>query len=181
MIIGKQVRLRAIEREDLPKFVLWLNDPEVIRGLQLNVPLSFTQEQAWFDGLRGRPIEEYPLGIEIETSEGWTLIGNIGLNRIEWKERSAEVGIFIGDKRYWSQGFGRQAMILMLRHAFKNLGLNRVFLRAHETNPRAIHSYEKAGFVNEGKLRQAHFEEGKFIDVLLMSVLRSEWQDVESV
>lgn len=181
MIIGKQVRLRAIEREDLTKFVQWLNDPEVIRGLLLTVPLSFTQEQAWFDGLRSRPTEEHPLGIEIETSEGWSLIGNIGLNRIEWKERSAEVGIFIGDKRYWSQGFGRQTMVLMLRHAFNNLGLNRVFLRVHETNPRAIHSYEKAGFVHEARLRQAHFEEGRFIDVLLMSVLRAEWQDDQAV
>lgn len=179
MILGKQVRLRAIEREDLPKFVQWLNDPEVIRGLLLNVPLSLTQEGAWFEGLRGRPVEEHPLGIEIETSEGWRLIGNIGLNRIDWKERSAEVGIFIGDKRYWSQGFGRRAMILMLRHAFNNLGLHRVFLRVHDTNPRAIHSYEKAGFIHEGRMRQAHFEEGKFIDVLFMSVLRPEWQDEE--
>ncbi len=73
MIIGKHVRLRAIEREDIPKFVEWLNDPEVIRGLLLAVPLSFSQEQAWFDGLRSRPTEEHPLGIEIETSEGWVL------------------------------------------------------------------------------------------------------------
>lgn len=181
MIIGKQVRLRAIEREDLPRFVEWLNDPEVIRGLLINVPLSLNQEQAWFDGLRSRPAEEHPLGIEIETAEGWSLIGNVGLNRVDWKDRAAEVGIFIGDKRCWSQGYGRQAMQLMLRHAFNNLGLNRVFLRVHETNPRAIHSYEKAGFVHEGRMRQAHFEDGKFIDVLFMSVLRCEWQDDETV
>ncbi len=181
MLLGNQVRLRAIEREDLPKFVQWLNDPEVLQGLMINVPMSLAQEQGWFDNLRTQPVEEHPLGIEIKTSEGWSLIGNISLHALSWKERQAEVGIFIGDKRYWSQGYGRQAMVLMLRHAFNHLGLNRVYLRVYETNPRAVHSYEKAGFVLEGRMRQAHFQEGKFVDVLLMSVLSSEWQDDATV
>ena len=181
MIIGKRTRLRGIEREDIPRYVEWLNDPEVIQGLSLSVPLSMMQEQSWFDDLRNRPNEEHPLGIEIQTPGGWTMIGNISLMKIEWKERQAEVGIFIGDKRYWSQGFGRDAMVLMLRYAFNSLGLNRVYLRVFETNPRAIHSYEKAGFVHEGRLRQAHFQDGRFVDVLIMSALSSEWQNQDSV
>jgi RimJ/RimL family protein N-acetyltransferase len=100
---------------------------------------------------------------------------------INWKNRSAEVGIFIGDKRYWNQGYGRDAMVLMLRHAFYNLGLNRVSLRVYVTNPRAVHCYEKAGFVLEGRMRQAQFKDGKFIDVLLMSALASEWQNIDLV
>jgi diamine N-acetyltransferase len=181
MIIGKRTRLRGIEREDVPRFVEWFNDPEVVQGISLVVPLSMAQEQNWFDNLRGKPLEEHPLGIEIQTPAGWTLIGDISLMNIDWKDRLAEVGIVIGDKRYWSQGYGRDAMVLMLRHAFYRLGLNRVYLRVYETNPRAIHSYEKAGFTHEGRMRQARFQEGKFIDVLLMSALRSEWQDPDFV
>jgi len=181
MILGKRTRLRGIEREDLPRFVEWLNDPEVLRGLMVVVPLSMAQEQNWFDAMRSRPVEEHPLGIEIDTPEGWLLIGNIGMMNIDWRSRQAEVGIFIGDKRYWNQGYGRDAMVLMLRHAFFSLGLNRVYLRVYETNPRAAHSYQKAGFVLEGRQRQGHFQDGKFIDVLLMSVLRSEWQDNDQV
>ncbi len=181
MIIGKRVRLRGIEKSDLPRFVEWLNDPEVNRGLSLVVPLSTPQEESWFEGLKNKPIDEHPLGIEVQTPKGWLLVGNLSLMNIDWRNRLAEVGIFIGEKRYWSQGYGRDAMVLMLRHAFFNLGLNRVFLRVFETNPRAVHSYEKAGFVHEGRMRQAQYQDGKFIDVLLMSVLHAEWQDQDSV
>jgi RimJ/RimL family protein N-acetyltransferase len=181
MIIGKRTRLRGIEREDLPRFVEWLNDPEVIHGLLLGTPLSMAQEQSWFDGMRSRPVEEHPLGIEVQTPTGWQLIGNLGLVHIDWKTRQAEVGIFIGDKGFWNQGYGRDAMVLLLRYAFNNLGLNRVWLRVYETNPCAMHSYLKAGFVLEGRQRQGHFQDGKFIDVLLMSALRCEWQDNEQV
>ena len=181
MILGKRVRLRGIEREDLPRYVEWLNDPEVLHGLMLASPLSMAQEQGWFDNMLSRPVEEHPLGIEVFTPGGWILIGNLSLMNIDWKSRHAEVGIFIGDKRYWNQGYGRDAMVLMLRHAFRNLGLHRVYLRVYETNPRAVHSYEKAGFVHEGRQRQAQFKDGKFIDVLMMSAIVPDWQDIESV
>ena len=68
----------------------------------------------------------------------------------------------------------------MLKHGFKELNLNRIFLRVYEINLRGIRSYEKAGFKQEGRLRQDRFMDGKYIDVLLMSVLRSEWKEVES-
>jgi diamine N-acetyltransferase len=181
MILGKRVRLRAIERDDLPKFVQWLNDPEVIRGLALHTPMSMDQEQSWFDAMRSHPADEQPLGIEIHSGEGWVHIGNLSLNKINWVDREAEVGIVIGDKRYWSQGYGREAMILLLRYGFYTLGLNRIFLRVYATNPRAIRSYEKAGFINEGKMRQAHYQDGQYVDVLLMSALHSEWKDDEAV
>src|SRR5512135_3615159 len=100
MIIGKRVRLRGIEREDIPRFVEWLNDPEVTHGLSFMVPLSNVQEQGWFENMRSHPMEEHPLGIEIQTPDGWTLIGDITLMNILWKDRLAEVGIVIGDKRY---------------------------------------------------------------------------------
>ena len=181
MIIGKRVRLRGIERSDLPRFVEWLNDPDVKRGLAGVIPLSSSQEEAWFDGLKDRPKEEHPLGIEVKTPDGWLLVGNISLMNIDWRNRLAEVGIFIDEKGYWNQGYGRDAMVLILRHAFRNLGLNRIYLRVHETNPRAMHSYEKAGFVHEGRMRKALFQDGKFVDVLLMSTLQAEWQDEDSV
>ncbi len=123
------------------------------------------------------PPEERPLTIEVKTPTGWRAIGNIGLSNINWHDRSAEVGIFIGEKQFWNQGYGREAMQLMLRHAFNTLNLNRVSLHVYETNPRGIRSYEHAGFVHEGRLRQGRYQDGKYIDVLLMSVLRSEWQD----
>lgn len=180
MITGKRIRLRAVEHTDLPSFVAWLNDPEVTAGLTMCHPLSQADEEHWYESMLGRPQEEHPLCIEVKEASGWKLIGDMGLMGFDWRNRSAEVGILIGEKQLWNQGYGSEAMALMLRHAFNTLNLNRVMLRVYETNLRAIRSYEKVGFVHEGRQRQAEFRNGRFFDVLLMSILRSEWKDVEA-
>jgi RimJ/RimL family protein N-acetyltransferase len=66
-------------------------------------------------------------------------------------------------------------MRLLLKHGFETLNLHRIFLRVYETNPRAIRTYEKVGFVHEGRMRQALYRQGQYHDILLMSVLRPEW------
>ena len=105
------------------------------------------------------------------------MIGNSGFFNIDWRNRGAELGIVIGDKAYWNKGYGTEVMRLLLHHGFTTLNLHRIFLRVFEGNPRAIRAYEKAGFVHEGRMRQAEFRDGKYLDVLLMSVLRPEWQE----
>jgi diamine N-acetyltransferase len=180
MLNGKRIRLRAIEKEDLPIFVTWLNDPEVRRNLQLFQPLSLAQEEEWFKGTLQQPVEEQPLMIEVKTAEGWQSVGNVGLLKISNTDRAAEIGIVIGEKIFWGQGYGTETMRLMLKHGFKELNLNRIYLRVYETNLRGIRSYEKAGFKLEGRLRQDRFMDGKYIDVLLMSILRSEYKEEKS-
>jgi len=177
MIYGERIRLRAIKRADLPLFVDWLNDPEVIQGLMLYHPFSIEDEEAWFDEMRKKPLEERPLVIEILTEEGWEAIGNCGIFKINWRIRQTEFGIVIGAKKYWDKGYGTEALRLITRHGFDTLNLNRIFLRVYENNPRAIRAYEKVGFVHEGRLRQGEFQNGKYIDVFLMSILRSDWQE----
>ncbi|MDR3575711.1 MAG: GNAT family protein [Anaerolineaceae bacterium] len=177
MIIGKRIRLRGAEREDIPRFVTWLNDPEVYVHLTPRETLSRAEEEQWFEKMLELPMEEHIRVIEVDTAEGWQAIGNISLMKIDWRERSAEIGIFIGEKHYWSQGYGREAMQLMVKHGFSNLNLNRLYLRVDENNPRAIRSYEHAGFIQEGRLRQARFVDNMYIDTILMSVLHSEWQE----
>jgi diamine N-acetyltransferase len=179
MILGKQVRLRAIERSDLPRFVRWLNDPEVRRNLVLHIPLSQDQEESWFDLMRKNPLETQPLAIEVETGKDWMHIGNVGFNQLNWNDRSAEVGIFIGEKSLWNHGYGRMALQLLVRHGFNDLNLHRIYLHVYETNLRAIRSYEHAGFIHEGSLRQARYLDGGYVDVLVMSILKDEWQDSE--
>jgi len=177
MIYGDRIRLRAPTRSDLPQFVEWLNDPEVSAGLLMVLPLSFEDEEAWFENMIKSPAAQHPLVIEVHNADDWKMIGNCGFHMIDWRIRSAEVGIFIGDKSYWNRGYGTEVMRLLLRHGFNTLNLNRIALEVFETNPRAIRAYEKAGFVHEGRRRQDMFKDGRYIDVLLMSVLCSEWQD----
>ena len=175
IMYGERVRLRAVERTDVEKFHAWVNDPEVTEGLALYLPMSMRDEETWFEALANRPPPEKPLAIECREGEGWRLIGNSGFFDFDHTARSAEIGIMIGDKSYWDKGYGTEAMGLLLNHGFDTLNLNRIYLRVYVSNPRAIRSYEKAGFTLEGRLREAVFQRGAYGDVLIMSALRSEW------
>jgi len=175
MIYGERLRLRAPERSDIPLFHAWLNDEEVTAGLTIYLPLSLADEEAWFENMLKQPADQHPLVIEILEGDLWRPIGNCGFHNIDGRSRVGEVGIFIGVKSCWNQGYGTEAMRLLLRHGFQTLNLNRIFLRVYETNERAIRSYERAGFIHEGRLRQAEYKHGRYSDILLMSVLRSEW------
>ena len=175
IIYGKRVRLRGAERSDLEKFVVWVNDPEVTAGLTLFLPMSSVDEEKWFENAMQRPQEEKPLVIDMNDGGDWRLIGNSSFFDFDWFSRAAEVGIMIGDKTVWNQGYGTEVMTLLLRHGFETLNLNRIYLRVYADNQRAIRTYEKAGFVHEGRLRQAVYKRGAYNDVLYMSVLRDEW------
>jgi len=191
MIYGERIRFRGAEREDLPTFVQWINDPEVQAGLGIYLPYSQAEEEVWFEEMLKRPAEEHVLAIEIRTqaereglradevtqagAETWKLIGSCGLFGFDHRVRSAELGINIGEKRYWSQGYGTEAVRLLCQHGFHTLNLHRIYLRVFETNPRAIRAYEKAGFIHEGRQRQADFRNGKYIDTLVMSLLQNEF------
>lgn len=174
MIPGEKVRLRPIERDDLPRFVEWFGDPEVRRHLALYLPFSLAQEERWFEGLLERLERQETVTLAIETTDGMH-IGNIGLHNINWKDRNAELGVVIGEKGYWDQGYGGDAIRTMLKLAFGEMNLHRVFLRVDADNNRGIRCYEKAGFQQEGTFRDAVFKTGTYYDQHVMSILRSEF------
>jgi RimJ/RimL family protein N-acetyltransferase len=175
IIYGKRIRLRAVEHEDVRKFHAWVNDPEVTRSLALYLPMSYTDEENWFNSLAKRDQKEKPLAIEIRKGKNWKLIGNCGVFDLDSVSSSAELGIMIGDKSEWNKGYGSEVMGMLVDHCFETLNLNRVSLKVYTENIRAVRAYEKAGFVLEGRLREAVYKHGKYDDVLIMSVLRSEW------
>jgi RimJ/RimL family protein N-acetyltransferase len=169
MIFGTKVRLRAIERDDLPAFVRWFNDPEVREHLAMYRPLSLAQEEKWFE--RHAQPDPPDHVFAIETQEG-AHIGNTGLHNVDWKNRNAELGIVIGEKDYWGQGYGTDAIQTLLGYAFGEMNLHRVSLRVDADNLRGIRCYEKCGFCHEGTLRQVVFTEGKYKDQHIMAILR---------
>ncbi len=176
MLTTSQVRLRPLEKSDVPLFVAWFSDEEVIANLGMFMPMSLADEEAWYETTMKRDVVERPLTIEINIDQGWRPIGNCGFMGHNWRVRVAELGISIGDKRYWNQGYGTQAMHLLVDHGFATLNLNRIYLRVVSTNARAIRVYEKVGFVHEGCQRAADYKNGQYVDLLMMSILRSEWK-----
>jgi diamine N-acetyltransferase len=181
-LYSKRLRLRAAEREDISQFLKWINDPEVTENLMMYFPVSSTEEIAWYEGMLKHPQAEHIMVVEIKVPSGketqgdeWFAIGNVEFHDIDWRNRQAEIGIMIGEKDHWDQGYGTEIMQLMLMHGFNTLNLNRIWLRVYEKNLRGRKAYEKAGFITEGRLRQAHFQHGRYYDIIIMSVLRDEW------
>jgi RimJ/RimL family protein N-acetyltransferase len=175
VIHSERVRLRAAERADVEKFCVWINDPEVTRYLALYLPMSRADEDNWFESMTRRDQREKTLVIEVRDGNGWKMIGNCGVFDIDPVNSLAEIGIMLGEKDEWNKGYGTETMVLLLRHCFDTLNLNRVYLRVYAENLRAKRSYDKAGFVEEGRQREAVYKYGKYDDVIMMSVLRSEW------
>ena len=153
MLIGDRVRLRALEREDLHTLVRWMNDPEVRENLMVYEPISTQAEERWLEGLVERD-NDYVFGIEALIDQAWVHIGNVGLHGIDRHHRRAEIGVVIGEKDSWGQGFGSEALALMMRFAFHELGLHRIELEVFETNLRAMKTYRALGFVEEGVRRE---------------------------
>lgn len=170
-VIGPRVYLRPPEVEDAARFCAWLNHPDVRRTLARSTPLSRCAEEQFLRGLD--PKEDLILVIAVR--EGDRPIGLVGLHATKMP-RGRELGIVIGDPGSWDKGYGREAIGLVLDHAFGDLDLHRIMLHVHEENARAVACYERVGFTREGVLRDAHFREGRFGNDLVMSVLAPEWR-----
>ena len=173
MITEGKVRLRAFREDDLKNSVAWLNNSAVTRYLLHMRPWSLIEEKAWIERVMKN---EDPSAVTfvVETTDG-EYVGSTGLMQIDRRNRSAEAGIVIGRPEEWGRGLGTDAMRGLLRHAFEELNLHRVSLRVYTFNERAMKSYAKLGFVEEGRLRQAMFRHGAWHDVVLMAILADEW------
>jgi len=102
-------------------------------------------------------------------------IGIVGLYSINWIARSAELRIIIGNKTYWNKGYGTDATKLAIRYGFDMLNLNKIWLGVNAEHIGAIRAYEKAGFTQEGILRQEIFRNNRYYDAIRMSILRGEY------
>lgn len=176
-LYGKRLRLRTPEREDIPLFVRWVNDPDVTEHLGRLMFMNTVKEEAWFDAVCKGPEIELPLVIEIrQEQDQWKAIGNISFMGFDPINRSAEIGIMIGEKEFWDQGYGTEAMRLMCDHGFNTLNLNRIELRVFEGNDRGKNAYRKVGFVHEGTLRDVRYHKGRYWDEDVMSILKQDWK-----
>lgn len=181
-LYGDLVRLRASERTDLPTFVRWFGDPEVTENLDMIGVMGLANEEIWFEDMIKRPMIEQVLVIEAKTesetsdiTEVWLPIGTISLFKVDFLARNAELGIAIGEKAYWNRGFGSEAIRILLNEGFNKYNFHRIELRVNARNHRAIKAYEKVGFIHEGIKREATYRDGAYMDMLMMSILRPEW------
>ena len=165
------VVLAPITRADAPVLFEWINDRELVLLSAAYQPVHETTHRAWLNGVANRTDG---VVCAIRLRRGRRLIGVGQLSHVSRVHRSAELQIRIGDARWRGRGFGTAAVRLLVKLAFEDLNLHRVFLQVFRTNTAAIRSYERAGFRHEGTLRQAVHLDGRYVDVLVMAVLRNE-------
>jgi RimJ/RimL family protein N-acetyltransferase len=171
------VRLSAEDPQTMAEaFSRWGGDTEYIRLLDNDPPRTWSVKK-WKEWLEKELEKEPPVEFffTIRVREDDRLIGFVGLFGLDWNQGNAWVGIGLGEREYWGNGYGTEAMRLALGYAFTELNLRRVTLGVFEYNPRARRSYEKAGFKVEGRLRGALNREGRRWDIFEMGILRQEW------
>jgi len=177
---GKLVRLSAFDPDEMSKALTrWYLNSEYFRLLNSSPHRMKSAKRTikWMEEEVGEmSLESYYFGIRTLAED--KLIGETGLDVVNWPGRDAFVALGIGETEYWSKGYGTDVMNILLRFAFTEINLRRVSLGVFEYNPRAIRSYEKAGFRHEGRLRRLLNREGRRWDNLFMGILREEWLEL---
>lgn len=177
IIQGNKVALRPMEPEEVTLIHVWANDPDVM-------PFWYgeekTREQIKADWKRHYFSDnDLYSGRCFAILKGTNPVGNpigmINYNRIDRDNRSVDIDMIIGQKKDWGQGYGTDALRTFVRYLFDRFDLNRIWLGTYTYNKRAIRAYEKAGFKREGVLREDARIGGKFVDTVVLSLLRREF------
>jgi RimJ/RimL family protein N-acetyltransferase len=173
-LVGAKCYLSPCALEDAEKWTEWFNDLEVALPLgdEAYVPLSLLKSQADVKDTIDRQQHVFSI-VDNEKDE---LIGRCMLFDIDWVNRKAMLGIVIGEKAYWGRGYGQDAVSLLLEYAFCLLNLYSVMLGVIEFNHRAVHCYQRVGFKEIGRRRQARIVGEQKYDVLLMDILAAEFR-----
>jgi RimJ/RimL family protein N-acetyltransferase len=171
---SEKIFLSMFTEEDYSKLVPeWYCDKDVTQFLSRGTlpPVREKLVSDWKKSLSSDSEFEFSI---VDKSSGKT-IGLAGLHGVNWISRHGEFRILIGDKSYWGTGRGAEVCQLLVAYGFEALGLNKVWLGVNAANKRAHDSYLKVGFKNEGILRQELYKNGKFFDIIRLSILRSEY------
>ena len=178
MLNGEKVTLRPVKRSDINYFLKWFNDLEVTQYLEMYMPLTEMAEEKWIENMTGDSAGKNAIFvIEAISGDSNIPIGTIGLHRIEPKDHNALFGIAIGEKDYWSSGYGTEATQLLINYGFQQLNLHRIWSAAFAFNERSIKLHLRVGFKEEGRQREAMFKNGEFHDIIQFGLLRSEWKN----
>lgn len=170
---GENVYLspRTVDEEVVEKFTKWLNDFKITDYTGKSAtPITIEGERKWFEN----PKENTQVFF-IVRKEDDELIGTVGLHDVDLVNRTATLGIFIGEHDGRNKGYGTETIRLILEYGFRYLNLNNIKLDVMEFNNRAIACYKKCGFKEYGRRRKCYFLNGKYHDKIEMDILAEEF------
>ncbi len=174
-IVGDRIYLSPRNSEDIEIFTKWLNDFQVTdytgRSSQM---VTLNGEKEYLE----QPQKQDAVYFVIVTLDNDKMIGTVSLEKIDYLNRNATLGIFIGEEDYRNNGYGTEAICLILEYGFNYLNLNNIDLKVMEFNPRAIECYRKCGFKEMGRRRKEKFINGKYYDTIYMDILKEEFDKI---
>lgn len=174
MYSGQLVKLRAYKEEDIEKAVEFINDEEVKKLMDSNIPFPMTkwQEEEWVRSRKANTDFTYDFAIEdLKTGK---YIGGCSINECDVKNRTCVVGIMIGDKEYWGKGYGSDALKVLIKFIFEEVNMNKIKLNVFSFNNRAIACYKKVGFKEEGILKKEIYRNGRYHDEIIMAMFKDD-------
>jgi len=175
VIKGKLVRLRPPRAEDAPAMMTWFEDMEVTRFLARRNPLNLAAQNEWLDKV-GRDPDSVLWTIEHDGRA----VGTTGIHEINWKYGRGTTGTLIGDRKVWGKGLARELMQLRARYAFTELPLRKLEAGYFDGNEASGRAQAAAGYKVVGRRREYVFAGGRWLDMILTEVMRSDWEHAQS-
>ena len=169
---GPAAKLVTFDRQFVPQVRDWILNRDLRDLVGTVIPPSDYQHEQWYERLQSDPARHTFIISDSNTGEA---IGIIGLINLESPYRKAEVWLYLGEAGQRRKGVGNTALRELLRIAFEDLGLHRIYAHVISYNDAAKAFFERCGFTEEGVEREAIFKRGKFHGLTLLSILRSEY------
>ncbi len=172
--MGEKVALGPLRKDLVPTYTRWYNNFHTLRTLGTTpVPLTLEQDEKQHERLVANSATEISFTVYERSSS--RPIGNAGLFDVDYRNRTAELGLIIAEPDTRGQGYGTETTQLVVDYAFTALGLHNVLLTVFEYNLAGIRVYNKAGFNEIGRRRASNFMGGKLWDIIYMECLSTEW------
>lgn len=173
-MMGERIILRPLRNTDALSISKHANDLDVARYTLLPHPYRLKDATGFIGITKKNRQKKKAVELGIESKETKEIIGMISLMNIDWKNKNAELGYWLG-KRYWNKGIMKEAVRLLLQFGFKKLKLEKIYAKVLHPNIASAKVLEKSGFVSEGRLRKATLRRGKWYDDLYYGILKTEF------
>ncbi|MCG3217937.1 MAG: GNAT family N-acetyltransferase [Candidatus Heimdallarchaeota archaeon] len=178
MYEGNLVRLRSLEETDLDDIMDHINNYKMLRYMGHNLPYSRGDEEEWIRTTWDLRKTGKGYFFAFEEKQKKKFLGIIGLGNVSHINRSAEFVIAIHNPDDWNKGYGTDGLKVILSFSFDLLNLHSIMLQVHAFNKRGIRSYQKTGFKEVGRLREKHYLEGTYHDVVIMDIVEEEYHQL---
>jgi RimJ/RimL family protein N-acetyltransferase len=176
MLKGEKIGLSAIEENELKALMDWRNIPAFRKHFREYRELNMTMQKKWFNKInQDNSIHMF----SIKSLEEEKLLGCCGLTYIDWKNRNADLSLYIGYNNFYidEEGYAKEASLLLFEYGFKELNLHKIWTEIYEYDDKKLKLYKEIGFKEDGRLRDNNYYNGQWWDSIMLSILKQEYNN----